>query len=363
MNLTASCKVLNFNFRFDAGTSRGVLQNKKSLFVLLRRSDKPDVLGIGECGPLPGLSPDYAEDLKPVFEKLLAQIRFENLNDTASFQRLLNQIPAGFPSLRFGFETALIDLMNGGKRILFETDFTKGKKAIPINGLVWMGSADTMMAQVDDLAKRNFKCIKLKVGALDFERELELLKQIRKAYPANSMELRLDANGAFSATDALRKLQRLSDFEIHSIEQPIKAGQEGEMAKICRNSPIPIALDEELIGKSSDQERITLLQKIKPNYIILKPTLIGGLIATSEWIDIAEQMGIGWWLTSALESNIGLNAISQFVASIPYTMPQGLGTGQLYHNNIPSPLTLNGPNMYYEPNANWDLSQLQNTDL
>jgi O-succinylbenzoate synthase len=363
MNLIATCKELSFDFRFEAGTSRGVLHAKKSLFVLLSHKEKPGIIGIGECGPLPGLSPDYSENLLPVFEKELSKIRFDNMGEAVSFQQLINQISADFPSLRFGFETALIDLMNGGKRILFESDFTKGQKAIPINGLVWMGPAEAMLAQVDDLVNRNFKCIKLKVGALDFESELRLLKQIRNKYTADKIELRLDANGAFAPSDAMRKLQRLSDFEIHSIEQPIKAGQENEMAKICRNSPIPIALDEELIGKSNDRQRIELLQKIKPHYIILKPSLIGGLLATSEWIDIAEQMGIGWWLTSALESNIGLNAISQFVASIPYSLPQGLGTGKLYHNNIPSPLSLDGPFMHYKANMDWDLSQLQNKDL
>lgn len=336
----------NLNFKFPAGTSRGVLHSKYSAFLILEENG---VTGIGECSTIPGLSIDpengYEQKLRELCDALNYNKHPENVDLSL------------FPSIAFGLETALLDLKTGGKRQLFDTDFSKGAAGIHINGLVWMGDKAFMQKQINEKIADGYRCIKLKVGALDFETELEIIAGIREQFSENEIEIRLDANGGFSPADALLKLEKLAKLQIHSIEQPIKQGQFDKMAEICQKSPIPIVLDEELIGiKSTEKE--SLIEKIKPAYIILKPSLLGGFKASEEWIQLAERHNVKWWITSALESNIGLNAIAQWTSSLGSELPQGLGTGQLYHNNIPSPLEIRNAMLFYEKDNEWDLSLL-----
>ena len=329
-------------FKFPAGTSRGVLMHKLSSFLFLEENG---IVGIGECSTIPNLSIDPKDKYN---HKLDEVCRLLNQGVKASDIDLL-----AFPSIAFGLETALLDLQAGGKRIFFENDFSNGKAGIPINGLVWMGDKEFMQKQIREKITTGYHCIKLKVGALDFETELEIIAGIRQHFSSDDIEIRLDANGGFAPNDALKKLERLSEFDIHSIEQPIKAGQWEAMADICRKSPIPIVLDEELIGIPPSE---LMLQQINPAYIILKPSLLGGFRVSEDWIRLAEKNNIGWWNTSALEANIGLNAIAQWTASLNSDMPQGLGTGQLYHNNIPSPLEIREAKLYYNSLLGWDLN-------
>lgn len=333
------------HFKFPAGTSRGVLLHKPSSFIFLENNG---VVGIGECSTIPDLSIDPMEQYE---QKLQEVCRVLNNGQDASELDL-----SAFPSIAFGLETALLDLQTGGKRILFENDFSAGKTGIPINGLVWMGDREFMQKQIREKIAAGYHCIKLKVGALDFDTELEIIAGIRQQVSPEEIEIRLDANGGFTPTDALEKLKRLSDYSIHSIEQPIKPRQWEDMAEICRKSPIPIVLDEELIGVEPNE---AMLLQIKPAYIILKPSLLGGFGVSEKWIELAEKNNIGWWNTSALEANIGLNAIAQWTASLNSTMPQGLGTGQLYHNNIPSPLGIREAKLWNDPKTQWDLQTIQ----
>ncbi len=331
-------------FKFPAGTSRGVLHYKPSSFLILEDNG---FRGIGECSTIPGLSIDnmdlYNSKLDEVCRLLNSKAVVEDIDLT------------GFPSIAFGLETALLDLKTGGKRLLFDTYFTQGKAGIPINGLVWMGDKAFMQKQIREKIAAGYRCIKLKVGALDFDTEKDIIKEIRKQFSADDIELRLDANGGFSAEKALEKLNILADYQIHSIEQPIKPGQWESLADICQKSPIPVVLDEELICL---QPEIEMLEAIKPAYIILKPSLIGGFSISEKWIRLAEKLNIGWWITSALESNIGLNAIAQWTSSLNSSLPQGLGTGLLYHNNIPSPLEINDAKLYYRKSTSWNLTSL-----
>lgn len=342
--LTARYTNLDLKFKFPAGTSRGVLMHKSSSFLIL---EKDGVMGVGECSTIPDLSIDpmesYEQKLVEVCSQLNAGVDPQEIDLSA------------YPSIAFGLETALLDLNTGGNRILFQNDFSAGKAGITINGLVWMGDREFMQKQIREKIAAGYHCIKLKVGALDFETELEIIAGIRKQFSPDDIEIRLDANGGFSATDALTKLERISKFEIHSIEQPIKSGQWEQMAAICRQSPIPIVLDEELIGTAPDEE---ILKNINPAYIILKPSLLGGFKVSEEWIRLAEKHKIAWWITSALEANIGLNAIAQWTATLGSKLPQGLGTGQLYHNNIPSALEIWDAKLFYNNNETWDLSSI-----
>ncbi len=348
MSLKASFTEYTLQFKFPAGTSRGVLHDKKVYYLLL---ELDDVKGIGECSVIPGLSIDD----RPDFGKKVAAICNE-INAGADFRELeLSE----FPAISFGLETALLDIKAGGSKVFFENDFTAGKKGIPINGLVWMGDKDFMEKQIRSKIESGFNCIKLKVGAIDFDTELEILRAVRKNFSPQHLEIRLDANGAFPPDKAMEKLNRLSEFTIHSIEQPIKTGNWAEMAAICAGSPIPIALDEELIGVVSEEKQEQLISTIQPTYIILKPGLLGGLEKAQDWINMAQKHNIGWWVTSALESNIGLNAIAQWTSSLETSLPQGLGTGQLYTNNIPSPLNIQKDSLFYSPSLGWDLSAIQ----
>ena len=329
--IKASYFPYQLEFKKPSGTSRGILTYKKIWIVKLWNEENPEVFGLGECNPLVGLSiddrDDFVENLKNICE---------NIND------FINVELHEFPSIRFAIETAHKDLMNGGKRILFDNEFSRGEKGIVINGLVWMGSKEDMSKQIAEKIEQGFKCIKLKIGAIDFETELALLKSIRDQYSESDIEIRVDANGAFTAHDALKKLEHLAKFKLHSIEQPIKQGQGEVMAKLCKVTPLAIALDEELIIHQRKDEKEILLKEIQPQYIILKPSLVGGWKASEEWIASAEKLNINWWITSALESNIGLNAIAQWTAELKTKTPQGLGTGGLYTNNFDSKLKIKG---------------------
>lgn len=327
----ASVEKYTLNFKRPSGTSRGVLVEKDSWFLRIWDTNAPSIIGIGEASIIKTLSPDWDEN----YVEKLNEIA-ENIDKYISNLDLLN----AYPSIQFAIEVAILDLKNGGTGLLFPSNFTKGKASIPINGLIWMGSESFMHEQIEEKLATGFDCIKMKIGAIDFDSEINLLKSIRKRYSSDQIELRVDANGAFSPKDAMHKLKQLAELDLHSIEQPIKQGQLDEMQQLCAATPLPIALDEELIGITKTKDKDALIAKIKPQYIILKPSLIGGLNGTDKWIAIAEKYNIDWWITSALESNIGLNAIAQYTFTKNNSLPQGLGTGKLYTNNTPSGLTI-----------------------
>ncbi|WP_405570867.1 o-succinylbenzoate synthase [Winogradskyella sp. Asnod2-B02-A] len=330
------------NFKQPSGTSRGVMTTKETWFIILEKDSKK---GVGECGILRGLSIDDRPDYE-------AKLEWTCNNIHLGLEVLLSKL-IEFPSIQFGLETAFKSLESEDRFQLFPSDFTKGKDAIPINGLVWMGSEDFMRTQIKEKITAGFDCIKLKIGAIDFQTELGILKSIRKEFSISDIELRVDANGAFSPEDALEKLKQLSEYQIHSIEQPIKPKQFDVMARLCEVTPLPIALDEELIGVFSKMNKEKLLQTINPKYIILKPSLVGGFKGSEEWINCAENLNIKWWITSALESNIGLNAIAQWTFTLKNKMPQGLGTGSLFTNNFFSPLKVKNGTLHYDLLENW----------
>jgi o-succinylbenzoate synthase len=339
-------------FRFEAGTSRGTLKEKKTWYLKLY--NEGNLIGIGEAGPLKRLSIENIDEMPAQLELLKSKLEGKHLPDNmeAVLELAEKLSDDAFPSIRFAVETALLNALYKGKTI-FPSDFVRNEKRIPINGLIWMGEKVFMQQQIEEKIEAGFNCIKMKIGAIDFETELELLKSIREQTDEDQMILRVDANGAFDPANALDKLDQLSVLGIHSIEQPIKAGQVDEMKELCEKSAIPIALDEELIGVNSKAEKEELLRNIQPQYIILKPSLIGGIKSTLEWVQIAESLNIGWWMTSMLESNIGLNAICQLADYLQVKMHQGLGTGQLYHNNIDSPLTIKKGHIYYDLQKYW----------
>lgn len=329
------------HFKQPAGTSRGVYTERHSWFVSIRDGKRT---GIGECAPLPQLSCDDISDYADVLRGFCDQV--EQTGD------IPYEAMRDYPSMLFGLETALLNLRNGNQ--LFDTAFSRGEVGIPINGLVWMGSYNEMLNRMEQKLDQGFHCVKLKIGAIDFDHELDLIKRIRSRFSHHEVELRVDANGAFPFDEALYKLELLSQYNIHSIEQPIHAGQWSFMSELCRESPLPIALDEELIGVNDPDQKRQMLNIIRPRYIILKPSLHGGMMGTHEWINIARDMGIGSWITSALESNVGLNAIAQFCSSVygdSITMPQGLGTGQLFTDNIPLPLEIRSDKLWILKNS------------
>lgn len=343
--MTAKYQKYILEFKRPSGTSRGVMTSKETWFIILKKNSKK---GVGECGILRGLSiddrPDYEDKLKWVCNNI--QIGLDNL---------LNEL-VEFPSIQFGLETAFKSIESADQFQLFPSAFTKGFDSIPINGLVWMGSEDFMRTQIKEKIEAGFDCIKLKIGAINFQTELDILKSIRKEFSVSDIELRVDANGAFSPNDALEKLKQLSEYQLHSIEQPIKPQQFEAMAKLCKETPLPIALDEELIGVFSVQNKRKVLEIIKPQYIILKPGLVGGFGGSQQWIDFAEDLNIKWWITSALESNVGLNAIAQWTYTLKNNMPQGLGTGSLYTNNFTSPLIVKNGTLRYALKQNWNFN-------
>lgn len=323
------------NFKLPSGTSRGVLTQKETYFLTLQKGDRK---GLGECNLFRGLSADDVLNYEEVLEAFCQKI---NRGEEILWENFRQ-----FPSIQFGFEQAQLSLQSH-REILFPSDFTDGEKGIQINGLIWMGDLDFMKQQIQDKINQNYQCIKLKIGT-NWQAEKALLQALRKEFSANQIELRVDANGAFSFDEAKTVLQELAALEIHSIEQPIKAGNWNEMSKLCKFTSTPIALDEELIGIFEKQDKWNLLKKIKPQYIILKPALVGGFQGSQEWIDAAENLNIGWWITSALESNLGLNAIAQWTFTLNNPMPQGLGTGGLFTNNTPSPLEIRADKLWFK---------------
>ncbi|HTB32043.1 MAG TPA: o-succinylbenzoate synthase [Bacteroidia bacterium] len=349
----AEYKKYLLKFKHPSGTSRGVLTEKPAYFIKIWEDGTRSVIGIGECSILKGLSVDDVDN----YEEFLKYV-CENIN--VYIQNLTSELLA-FPSILFGVETALKDLKNNGTRILFPSNFTGGLEGIPTNGLIWMGTVEFIKKQLKEKIEAGFRCIKIKIGAIGFEEELSMLSELRMEYQENDLEIRLDANGAFADNEALNKLEQLAVFKIHSIEQPIKQGNREEMAKLCRRSPIPIALDEELIGVLKDEEKERLVSQILPGYLIIKPSLLGGFKHSEEWIEIANKYKVGWWITSALESNIGLNAIAQWTYTLNSKLPQGLGTGQLYTNNIPSPLLMEDTKLWYL-GRDWNLDRIETAE-
>lgn len=351
------------HFKQPAGTSRGTYTTRKVWYLraaqpderyqpsrenllaeLMHRNARPaGVTGWGECAPLPQLSCDDVPD----YESILRDV----CDDVEATGTIPYDYLRSYPSMLFGLETALRNLESGGGWHLWASNFSHGKEGITTNGLVWMGTAGEMQERIEHKLKQGFHCIKLKIGAIDFEEELKLLHSIRQRFSPEQVELRVDANGAFSPEEAPYKLERLAEYQLHSIEQPIAAGNWEAMATLCRTSPLPIALDEELIQATEYMDKIKLLDTIHPQYIVLKPSLHGGISGTEEWIDLADERGINSWITSALESNIGLNAIAQWCATLQPTMPQGLGTGMLYTDNVESPLTMEGEKLWFRQHS------------
>ncbi len=340
--MTASYYHYVLKFKQPSGTSRGILRTKDTWFIRLVSNGKS---GIGECGMFKGLSIDDRPDYE-------AKLSWVCQNIEKGLDGLITEL-IEFPSIQFGLEMAFRSLHSQNIFDLFPSDFVNGKAAISINGLIWMGSATFMKAQIKEKLNAGFTCIKMKIGAIDFETEIALLKSIRTEFSADDIELRVDANGAFKMDSALEKLKRLSELNLHSIEQPIAQGQLQEMAELCMDTPLPIALDEELIGIFSVTKKEELLQTIRPQYIILKPSLVGGFGGSNAWIEVAEANGTGWWITSALESNVGLNAIAQYTFETKNDLPQGLGTGGLFTNNFESPLYVDRGSLHYDNTKEW----------
>ena len=343
--MKATYKKHILNFKVPSGTSRGILKTKETWFIIIENDGKQ---GIGECGILRGLSADDRPDYE-----LQLQYTCNNIEKGLDVLYAENE---EFPSIQIGLEMAFKSLEAKDPFILFPSNFSKGNDSIPINGLIWMGDKSFMNQQIKQKIADGFDCIKLKIGAIDFQTELDILKGIRQNFSESDIEIRVDANGAFSIDSALEKLKRLSDYKLHSIEQPIKPNQWDQMAKLCEKTPLSIALDEELIGVFNEDKKRELLRVINPQYIILKPSFIGGFKGSNTWITLAEKQNIGWWITSALESNVGLNAIAQYTYLKEVTMPQGLGTGSLFTNNISSPLTVKNGTLQYNTNLNWDFN-------
>ena len=330
-----------FHFKTPAGTSRGIYTTRQSYFLTIRDDAYPEVKGIGECAPLPDLSCDAIPEYDNILHQLCKMV--ENLG------KIPYEMLRPYPSILFGLETAFAQLKVQGRTMLFDTPFGRGEEGIRINGLIWMGSFEEMCGRLEEKLKQGFHCVKLKIGAIDFEKELELIKHIRQSFDREKIELRVDANGGFSPDNAMKRIEALAKYDIHSIEQPIKQHQWAAMEHLCKVSPIPIALDEELIGVNVRSMKEALLDRIQPQYIVLKPSLHGGMFGSEEWIRLAQERGVGSWITSALESNIGLNAVAHFCAKTygPHiSMPQGLGTGQLFTDNIEMPLEIRGDELW-----------------
>jgi O-succinylbenzoate synthase len=339
--ITITSKLLHF--LQPAGTSRGVYNTRLSFYLKLTSDEQPDVVGVGECATLPDLSCDAMppNDYERKLRTFCDEYERTGVIDYEAMR--------AYPSMLFGLETAVAQFNAKGSLNFFNTPFGRGEEGIPINGLVWMGTFEEMFERLEAKLKAGFRCIKIKIGAIDFDRELQLIRHIRSTFSRNDVELRVDANGGFTPEEALSRMEALIQYDIHSIEQPIKQNQWAEMARLCAATPLPIGLDEELIGVNERQKKIELLDTIRPQYIVLKPSLHGGMAGTEEWIQLARERNIGSWITSALESNVGLNAIAQLTASIYGTNirhAQGLGTGQLFADNIEMPLKVVGDKLW-----------------
>lgn len=352
LTLTYQRRALHFNF--PARTSRGALTEHVAYYLALRDARQPGRTGWGEAAPLAGLSPDYGPNFEASVQRLCQEFNHSQ-RSALTVADAAALVPATLPALRFALETAVLDLAGGGRHQLYANDFSRGKTSLPINGLVWMGDAPFMRAQIRQKLAAGYACLKVKIGSLDFDTELALLAEIRAEAGPESLLLRVDANGAFTPAEALAKLARLAPYGIHSIEQPIAAGQWPALAELCRHSPVPVALDEELIGLTDPARQEALLAAVRPPYLVLKPTLLGGHAATRRWIALAEARGIAWWITSALESNIGLNAVAQLTGEFAVgDFAQGLGTGQLYDNNLAAPLAIRAGALHYDPAGRWE---------
>lgn len=339
--ITITSKLLHF--LQPAGTSRGVYNTRLSFYLKLTSDEQPDVVGVGECATLPDLSCD-AMPPNDYERKLRTFCDEYERTGVIDYEAM-----CPYPSMLFGLETAVAQFNAKGSLNFFDTPFGRGEEGIPINGLVWMGTFEEMFKRLETKLKAGFRCVKLKIGAIDFDRELQLIRHIRSTFSRKDVELRVDANGGFTPEEALSRMEALVQYDIHSIEQPIKQHQWMEMARLCAATPLPIGLDEELIGVNERQKKIELLDTIRPQYIVLKPSLHGGMAGTEEWIQLSRERNIGSWITSALESNVGLNAIAQLTASIYGTNirhAQGLGTGQLFADNIEMPLKVVGDKLW-----------------
>lgn len=347
MTLKAKWCKHTLNFKFLAGTSRGTLKTKDSYFIKIWDTNTPEIFGLGEVSPLSWLSPEY-QSIQEEIERIV-----HHINKRGSLEN--HYVENCSSSLRFGLETAIAGLENKDFSHIYGANFKDSGNEILINGLIWMGSEAFMREQIEMKLQAGFDTLKMKIGAIDYATEIQILRDIRKAHPKNDLTIRVDANGAFSPSEALKVLNDLAELEIHSIEQPIETKQWDQMATLCASTPLPIALDEELIGLD---DRSRVLDHIQPQYIILKPSLHGGLQGSADWITEAKSRNIDYWMTSALESNIGLNAICQFAAEQGITIPQGLGTGQLYHNNIDSPLLIENGKIRYDKNLSWNLDPI-----
>ena len=350
MSLKTAIEHKCLHFHKPAGTSRGVYNTHDVWYVRIFDTEHPELIGIGEAAPLHDLSVDFGDDYVARLKKACAELENSGVLDVEALREQ--------PSILFALETAMQQLKRLQQRettslsstfALWDTPFSRSEAGIPINGLIWMGPFRDMEAQIQEKLKNGFRCIKLKIGAIDFKEELSLLQRIRHEYSSETVTLRVDANGAFSPTDALEKLNRLAELDLHSIEQPIRAGQWEALAGLIKTSPLPIALDEELIGVFGREEKLRLLDFLKPPFLVLKPTLHGGMAGCTEWIQLAQERGIGWWTTSALESNIGLNAVAQWCATLNNPLHQGLGTGLLYSDNVEMPLVIEGEKLWFRP--------------
>lgn len=338
-------------FKSPAGTSRGTLTTKLTCLLKIYDHRNPEIFGIGEAALFEGLSKECGQNYELKLLELVSNIALGKATDLTDY-----------PSIQYGLEQAIRDFTSGCKMRYYPSEFTEGNKSIEINGLVWMGDFDTMLQRIDEKIAKGFKCIKLKIGAINWADEIDMIKHIRNKYSERDLTIRVDANGGFTMDNALPRLKRLADWGVHSIEQPIPAGNSDFMRFLTDVSPLPIALDEELIGKNRTEDKAFMLDKINPRYIILKPALCGGFSGSEEWIQLAEERGIGWWITSALESNIGLNSLAQFTATLNNPLPQGLGTGELYVNNFKSPVGLIADKLHFSTNFTPDYNQFENLD-
>ena len=348
--LRATWKELTLTPKFELGTSKGPITSRSVWYLIAWHSERPEVKGIGEAALFPGHSKEFPADVKLKLTELCT--------DTSNWRERLTTDLVEVPSVRFAVEQCLKDLDASGSKVLYPSAFTLGKQGIPINGLVWMGDKSTMRERIKAQIASGFTTIKMKIGAIGVEDELALLKSVRAEFNVKDITLRVDANGAFDARTAPDVLRRLAELEVESIEQPVPPGLYEVMEELCATSPLPIALDEDLIGLNTRDAKADLLDAVKPAYIVIKPSLVGGWVAAEEWIALAKARGIGWWVTSALESSIGLNAIAQWTATLGVTSAQGLGTGSVYADNIPSPLEVSGGKLHYRPEGEWDLGRI-----
>ena len=348
--IQATWNELTLTPRFPLGTSKGVINVRTVWYLIAWDTDRPQVRGIGEAALFPGHSKEFPADVRTKLLELCA--------DTSNWEQRLHDDLVHVPSVRFAVDQCLRDLQVSGSKVLFPSEFTLGRAGIPINGLVWMGDKNTMRERFKAQIDGGNRCMKMKIGAIGIDEELGLLTDVRREFSAKELTLRVDANGAFTNSTVMPVLERLAELEVESIEQPVPSGLYEVMAELCASSPLPIALDEDLIGMNTTEAKKDLLDHVKPQHIVIKPSMVGGWAAAQEWIDLAQERSIGWWITSALESSIGLNAIAQWTATLGVTVPQGLGTGSVYADNIPSPLTVKGGELRYLPEVAWDLERL-----